>query len=78
MLDSDPAAKSELPENVRSVMEIIINGRDLNAIILPRKPRSSLSEYTGAAADLRGELRRAAGKSFVYLHPDKQPAAAAP
>jgi formylmethanofuran--tetrahydromethanopterin N-formyltransferase len=75
LLKDDPAAKSELPENVGSVMEIIINGRDLNAII--RATQAAIK----ASADTPGLLRISAGnyggrlgKSFIYLHPDKQPA----
>jgi formylmethanofuran--tetrahydromethanopterin N-formyltransferase len=78
LLKDDPAAKSELPENVGSVMEIIINGQDLNAII--RATQAAIK----ASADTPGLLRISAGnyggrlgKSFIYLHPDKQPIAAA-
>ena len=39
-LMSDPTANSALPDNVRSVMEIIINGHDLATIIAPPKPPS--------------------------------------
>ena len=74
MLDDDPAAKSELPPGVRSVMEIIINGRDLDAII--RATQAAIR----ASVDTPGLLRISAGnyggrlgKNFVYLHPDKQP-----
>jgi formylmethanofuran--tetrahydromethanopterin N-formyltransferase len=77
LLADDPAAKSELPENVRSVMEIIINGRDLKAII------DATQAAIGAAVNTPGLLRISAGnyggrlgKSFIYLHPDKQPAVA--
>jgi formylmethanofuran--tetrahydromethanopterin N-formyltransferase len=73
-LVSDPKAPTALPENVRSVMEIIINGRDLALII--RATQAAIA----AAVDTPGLLRISAGnyagrlgKSFIYLHPDKQP-----
>jgi formylmethanofuran--tetrahydromethanopterin N-formyltransferase len=74
LLIDDPAAKSELPKNVRSVMEIIINGRDLNAI--SRATQAAI----GASVNTPGLIRISAGnyggrlgKSFIYLHPAKQP-----
>jgi formylmethanofuran--tetrahydromethanopterin N-formyltransferase len=77
LLKGDPAANSALPEGVASVMEIIINGRDLAAII--RATQAAIS----AAVNTPGLLRISAGnyggrlgKSFVYLHPEKQPAIA--
>jgi formylmethanofuran--tetrahydromethanopterin N-formyltransferase len=77
LLAGDPKAQSQLPENVRSVMEIIINGRDLNSII-----RATQAAIT-AAVNTPGLIRISAGnyggrlgKSFIYLHPDKQPQAA--
>ena len=61
LLTDDPAAKSELPENVGSVMEIIINGRDLNAIIRATQAAINASVNTpGSASDLGGQLRRPA------------------
>ncbi len=74
LLIDNPAANSELPKNVRSVMEIIINGRDLNAI--SRATQAAI----GASVNTPGLIRISAGnyggrlgKSFVYLHPEKQP-----
>jgi formylmethanofuran--tetrahydromethanopterin N-formyltransferase len=56
------------------VMEIIINGRDLNAI--SRATQAAI----GASVNTPGLIRISAGnyggrlgKSFVYLHPEKQP-----
>jgi formylmethanofuran--tetrahydromethanopterin N-formyltransferase len=76
MLADNPDANSQLPAGVRSVMEIIINGRDLGAII--RATQAAIA----AAVDTPGLLRISAGnyggrlgKSFIYLHPDKQPSA---
>jgi formylmethanofuran--tetrahydromethanopterin N-formyltransferase len=70
----DPNACTQLPPGVRSVMEIIINGRDLAAII------AATQAAIAAAMNTLGLLRISAGnyggklgKNFVYLHPDKQP-----
>jgi formylmethanofuran--tetrahydromethanopterin N-formyltransferase len=56
-------------------MEIIINGRDLATIV------SATQAAIRAAADTPGLRKISAGnyggrlgKSFIYLHPDKQPA----
>jgi formylmethanofuran--tetrahydromethanopterin N-formyltransferase len=75
LLRENPAANSALPPGVNSVMEIIINGRDLNSII--RATQAAIA----ASVDTPGLLRISAGnyggrlgKSFIYLHPDKQPA----
>ncbi len=77
MLADNPKANSELPKGVRSVMEIIINGRDLGKII------SATQAAIAASVNTPGLLRISAGnyggrlgKSFIYLHPDKQPAVA--
>jgi len=74
LLAGDPQAKSALPENVRSVMEIIINGHNLDAIV--RATQAAIA----AAVDTPGLFRISAGnyggrlgKSFIYLHPEKQP-----
>ncbi len=74
LLVDDPSAKSELPKNVRSVMEIIINGRDLNAII--RATQAAIAASVNTPGLLRisaGNYGGRLGKSFVYLHPEKQP-----
>jgi formylmethanofuran--tetrahydromethanopterin N-formyltransferase len=79
LLFEDPAAKSELPENVRSVMEIIINGRDLSAIIRATQAAIAASENTpGLLRISAGNYGGRLGKSLVYLHPDRQPVVAAP
>lgn len=77
-LVDNPKADSQLPAGVRSVMEIIINGKNLDAII-----HATQAAIT-ASVDTPGLLRISAGnyggrlgKSFIYLHPDKQPKAAA-
>lgn len=67
--------QSRLPEGVASVMEIIINGSDLATI--SRATQAAIA----AAKDTPGLVRISAGnyggrlgKSFIYLHPEKQPA----
>ncbi len=67
--------KSRLPTGVVSVQEIIINGRDLPTIV--RATQAAIA----AAVDTPGLHKISAGnyggklgKSFVYLHPEKQPA----
>jgi formylmethanofuran--tetrahydromethanopterin N-formyltransferase len=76
-LVNDPRAKSELPENVRSVMEIIINGHNLQAIIDATQAAINASKDTpGLLRISAGNYNGRLGKSFIYLHPDKQPTAA--
>jgi formylmethanofuran--tetrahydromethanopterin N-formyltransferase len=77
LLADNPKADSQLPKGVASVMEIIINGRDLDAII------NATQAAIAASVDTPGLLQISAGnyggrlgKSFIYLHPDKQPSAA--
>lgn len=67
--------QSQVPENVASIMEIIINGRDLKtvfeatqAIIRATVNSPGLSRIS--AGNYGGRL----GKSFVYLHAERQPA----
>ena len=65
---------SGLPEGVGSVMEIIIDGRDLKSIINATQAAIAATLETPnlvriSAGNYGGRL----GKSFIYLHPDKQP-----
>jgi formylmethanofuran--tetrahydromethanopterin N-formyltransferase len=64
--------RSRVPEGVRSIMEVIINGSDLPAIA--RATQAAIA----AAVETPGLLRISAGnyggrlgKSFIYLHPDR-------
>jgi formylmethanofuran--tetrahydromethanopterin N-formyltransferase len=78
LLKDDPAAGSHLAENVGSVMEIIMNGRDLGAII--RATQAAISASVNTPGLLRisaGNYGGRLGKTFVYLHPEKQPVVAA-
>jgi formylmethanofuran--tetrahydromethanopterin N-formyltransferase len=66
--------KSRLPAGVNSVQEIIINGRDLPTIVKATQAAIAASVETPdlikiSAGNYGGKL----GKSFVYLHPEKQP-----
>ncbi len=66
---------SKLPAGVASVQEIIINGRDLGTIAAATQAAIAAARYTPdlltiSAGNYGGRL----GKSFVYLHPEKQPA----
>lgn len=72
-LRDDPAAESTLPEGVESVMEIILNGHDLEAITV------ATHAAIAAAVDTPGLLRISAGnyggrlgKNFVHLHPQAE------
>lgn len=69
---------TKLPEGVESVMEIIINGRDLEAI------RTATQAGIAAAKETPGLHRISAGnyggrlgKSFIYLNPESELAATA-
>jgi formylmethanofuran--tetrahydromethanopterin N-formyltransferase len=68
--------KSQVPAGVKSIMEVIINGRDLATIV------SATQAAINACRDTAGLVKISAGnyggrlgKSFIYLHPEKQPAA---
>ena len=65
---------SGVPDGVNSIMEIIINGRDLDTI------RTATQAAIRAAVDTPGLIRISAGnyngrlgKSFIYLHPESEP-----
>jgi len=67
-------AKSKVPPGVRSIMEIIMNGRDLESIA------AATHRAIEAAVDTPGLVRISAGnyggrlgKSFIYLKPERQP-----
>ena len=72
LLRGDPGVQSELSPGINSIMEIIINGRDLASI--SRATQSALA----ASATTPGLLRISAGnyggklgKSFIYLRPGR-------
>ncbi|HEY1600074.1 MAG TPA: formylmethanofuran--tetrahydromethanopterin N-formyltransferase [Pirellulales bacterium] len=66
--------KSQVPAGVQSIMEIIINGSDLSAIVRATHAAIEASVDTpGLVKISAGNYGGRLGKSFVYLHPDKQP-----
>jgi formylmethanofuran--tetrahydromethanopterin N-formyltransferase len=55
-------------------MEIIMNGRNLAAIVQATQAAIAASENTpGLLRISAGNYGGRLGKSFVYLHPEKQP-----
>ncbi len=75
LLRDDPRACSALPDGVASVMEIIINGRDQASIVRATQAAIAASVDTpGLVRISAGNYGGRLGKSFIYLHPDKQPA----
>ncbi len=75
LLANDPRAASALPEGVACVMEIIINGRDLASIVRATQAAIAASVDTpGLVRISAGNYGGRLGKSFIYLHPEKQPA----
>jgi len=74
LLADNPKTKSKLPEGVASVMEIIINGRDLDSIIVATQAAITASKNSpGLLRISAGNYGGRLGKCFVYLHRDKQP-----
>ena len=74
LLQDDPNVEAGLPQGVNSVMVIIMNGKDMASIITATQAAISASKDTDgllmiSAGNYNGKL----GKSFIYLHPDKQP-----
>ncbi len=67
---------SRVPPGVTSIQEIIINGRDLPTIIAATRAAIKAAVDTpGLVKISAGNYGGKLGKSFIYLHPDKQPAA---
>ena len=76
LLQDDPTVEHGLPEGVNSVMEIIMNGRDMDCIIKATQAAINASKDTeGLLMISAGNYGGRLGKSFIYLHPDKQPVA---
>ncbi|MES2789107.1 MAG: formylmethanofuran--tetrahydromethanopterin N-formyltransferase [Planctomycetota bacterium] len=66
--------QSGLPAGVNSVMEIIINGHDLPTICAATQAAIAASvETPGLMKISAGNYNGRLGKSFIYLHPEKQP-----
>lgn len=67
-------AASRVPEGVRSIMEIIINGSSLEAVAdATYAAIEAALAVPGIASISAGNYGGRLGKSFVYLHPDKHP-----
>lgn len=67
--------KSKLPAGVASVQEIIINGADLPTIVKATQAAIAAAKDTpGLVTISAGNYGGRLGKSFIYLHPEKQPA----
>ncbi len=74
-LRGKPGIESKLPEGVESVQEIIINGPDLPTLAAATQAAIHASKETpGLSRISAGNYGGRLGKSFVYLHPEKQPA----
>ncbi len=66
-------AESKLPAAVASVMEIIINGRDLATICQATQAAIAAAVNTpGLVRISAGNYGGRLGKSFVYLRPERQ------
>jgi formylmethanofuran--tetrahydromethanopterin N-formyltransferase len=69
-LRDNPAAKSELPIEVQSVMEIIMNGRDLESIARATQAAIQAAVNTPGLLEISaGNYGGRLGKSFIYLRP---------
>jgi formylmethanofuran--tetrahydromethanopterin N-formyltransferase len=74
-LRGKPGVESRLPEGVNAVMEIIFNGRDIASIIEATQAAIAASAETpGLVLISAGNYAGKLGKSFIYLHRNKQPA----
>ena len=66
--------RSALPAGVGSVMEIIINGHDLDSLIQATQAAIAASlDSPGLVRISAGNYGGRLGKSFIYLHPERQP-----
>jgi len=66
--------ESALPDEVNSVMEVIMNGRDLASIIAATQAAIVAASATpGLIRISAGNYAGKLGKTFIYLHPEKQP-----
>lgn len=66
--------ESGLPKGVESVMEIIINGKNMQALIRATQAAIAASnEVDGLKMISAGNYGGKLGKSLIYLHPEKQP-----
>lgn len=74
-LKSKLGDRSAVPDGVGSIMEIIINGHDLPTLVRATQMAIQASIDTpGLVKISAGNYGGKLGKSFIYLHPDQQPA----
>ena len=74
-LRAELGEQSKVPEGVVSIQEIILNGQDLPTIAQATQAAiAAAAETPGLARISAGNYGGRLGKSFVYLHPEKQPA----
>ena len=72
------ATASKVPSQVNSIMEIILNGRDLRTIVTATQAAIAAAvETPGLVRISAGNYGGRLGKSFIYLDPAKQPAESA-
>jgi formylmethanofuran--tetrahydromethanopterin N-formyltransferase len=65
--------KSRVPAGVKSIMEIVINGSDLPAVARATYAAIDAAVQTpGLVRITAGNYGGRLGKSFIYLHPEKQ------
>jgi formylmethanofuran--tetrahydromethanopterin N-formyltransferase len=73
-LKSKLGSRSKVPDGVNSIMEIVINGSSLPAVV--KATHAAIEAALGTAGLVRisaGNYGGRLGKSFIYLHPDRQP-----
>jgi formylmethanofuran--tetrahydromethanopterin N-formyltransferase len=74
-LQAKPGVAGKLPPGVASVQEIIINGPDLPTLCTATQAAIAAARTApGLERISAGNYNGRLGKSFVYLHPEKQPA----
>jgi formylmethanofuran--tetrahydromethanopterin N-formyltransferase len=67
--------QSRVPAGIKSIMEVIINGRDLATIVAATHQAIEACVTTSGLVKVSaGNYGGRLGKSFIYLHPEKQPA----
>ena len=72
-LRDHPDVTTELPEGVQSVMEIIINGRDLETLTAATHAAIDAAKRTpGLVRISAGNYNGRLGKSFIYLRRDRE------
>ncbi len=75
-LRDKPGIESRVPEGVTSIMEIVINGRDLETVAAATHAAIAASRQTpGLLRITAGNYGGRLGKSFIYLHPKQGPPA---